>query len=637
MILFMNKELTGYLHIDKPWMKFYDKKLVKMDDPKVNITQYLKDKTRGLDNNIATIYHGKKQDYKNFFNDVDDASKVLFELGIRDHDCILNLVSNIPDAGHIFLGAAQIGAVSDFTNPSINNFNSKKLLDLINFEKCKYVVALDQFYLKYLKPIENELMERGINKIITLSIFDSMNIFSKINYLFDVVNYNNLKSTKGLKWYQAILRKIKLVKELEDIYDESVKSSPIDVVKYSNLLKEIKYSNYENYYEENQVIYLSHSLNNKGNNSKVIELTNENLISSSQQLNKVEDICKSGDKVLQIFPLSSSLGASNNYILNLASGATNIEVSEFDKDDIGYLIMKYQPSVIFLSTFSLISLMKCKYLDVLDLSFIKRVIYTGDYMTKMDELRLNTWFRIHNCKIDIEKCYSINEIGGCGSYSNGNYNEYESIGIPLPNTIYSIVNPDMEKCLEPVKFNDNDKYIEGELVISSNAVCNNKTFELDGKSYIRTGDIVRVDRNGLFYFLINKNRIFYTYDGVKVNPYEIERVIEHNYLVKYCKIVSYYDDSVKGNLIKANIVLEDNVDSSRLDIITEQIINKSGLSLEHIPNIIKYRDSLPLYNNEKINYKELEDENLDGTEINIRVDNDNNIEIIVPYNKVKKR
>lgn len=635
----MNKEVTGYLHIDKPWNKFYDKELVMVDNPKVNITQYLKDKAKGIDNNIATIYYGKNQDYKSFFNDVDDASKVLSNLGVKNHDFIMNFVSNTPNAGHIFLGAAQIGAVSDFYNPSISNFSSKKLLDFINYEKCKYVVALDQFYLKYLKPIENELKERGIKTIITLSIFDSMDIFSKINYLFDVIIFNKLKNVKssinGLKWYQAILNKIKLVKELEDIYNESVKSSPIDVLKYSNLLKEIRYSNYENYYEENQTIYISNSLSNDLN-SKKIELTNENLISSSQQLNKVNDICKSGDRILQIFPLSSTLGASNNYILNLASGATNIETSEFDKDEIGYLIKKYQPSVIFLSTYGLLSLMKCKYLDVLDLSFIKRVIYTGDYMTKMDELRLNTWFRIHNCKIDIEKGYSMSEIGGCSSYSNGNYNEYESIGIPLPNTIYTIVNPDIEEYLEPVKFNDNDKFIEGELIISSNAVCNNKTFELDGKRYIRTGDIVRVDRNGLFYFLTNKNRIFYTYDKVRVKPYEIERKIEQNYLVKYCKIVSYYDEIKCGNIVKANIVLEDNIDSSRLDLITEQIINKSYLSLEQIPSIIKYRDRLPLYNNEKINYKELENESLDGTEFNIKVESDN-IEIIIPYYKVKKR
>lgn len=100
----MKKELTGYPHIDMPWMKFHDKNLSELEDPKTNITQYLKDKTKGLDKNIATIYYGNKENYKDFFDDVDNASKVLTELGIRDHERIMNLVPNIPEAGHIFLG-----------------------------------------------------------------------------------------------------------------------------------------------------------------------------------------------------------------------------------------------------------------------------------------------------------------------------------------------------------------------------------------------------------------------------------------------------------------------------------------------------------------------------------------------------
>ena len=70
-----------------------------------------------------------------------------------------------------------------------------------------------------LKPIENELKDLGINKIITLSASDSMNILSKINYLTDVLAYNGLRNEREredalrqIKWYKALLKKVQEMK-----------------------------------------------------------------------------------------------------------------------------------------------------------------------------------------------------------------------------------------------------------------------------------------------------------------------------------------------------------------------------------------------------------------------------------------
>ena len=57
----MNKE-TGYPHIDKPWMKYYDEKIANIEDPKTNITEYLKMKTKGNESLLAHSYYGKKYD-----------------------------------------------------------------------------------------------------------------------------------------------------------------------------------------------------------------------------------------------------------------------------------------------------------------------------------------------------------------------------------------------------------------------------------------------------------------------------------------------------------------------------------------------------------------------------------------------
>lgn len=658
------KENTGYPHIDKPWMKYYDEELAKKEDPKVNLTQYLKDKTVGLGSKIESSYYGKEKTYDEFWNQVDNASKVLNDLGVKKYDRIMYLVPNIPESGELWLGATQLGVVSDFIDPRPDsmdlNANAKKVLELIKYEKANHIIALDKCYTAMLKPIENELKDLGINRIITLSASDSMNILSKINYLTDVLAYNGLRNEREredalrqIKWYKALLNKVQEMKNDEKMYKEAVESSPLEVVKYSNLLRDIKYSTFKPVYEPNLINYIGHTSGTSGARPKPIALTNENQISSTEQLFKAKANFNVGDNVLHVLPFFSPLGSDNNFILNLASGAVNIDIPEFEINEFGYLIKKYKPNVVLGTPSWLASLPKNKYLDKLDLSCITRIIYGGDSITREDEEALNNWLTKHGSKATVEKGHGMSEYCGCGSYAQREYNYYESIGIPLPNTIYSIVNPDVDDHLEPVKFKDGEERICGELVVSSDAVTCGKLddniivphYDLDGRSYIRTRDLVEMDRDGVFYFNSRKDRSFTRFDGYKIKPYEIEKELEKSPLIKYCRIVPYYDEKKRGFMPKAHIVLEDNViDNYDLKTITEEIVNNqiignSSMSSRQIPAKIKYREKLPLTANSKVNFNALINEGIDGTEVSVNVEETNlavgTIDIVLPKEEEK--
>lgn len=654
---------TGYPHIDKPWMQFYDQDLTQQQDPKVNLTQYLKDKTKGLDSKIESFYYGVQTSYGEFWNRVDNASKILTELGIKKQETIMNLVPNIPESGELWLGATQLGIISDFIDPRPDsmdlNANARKVLELLKYENAKYVIALDKCYLAMLRPIEHELKDLGIERIITLSPSDSMNIAGKINYLLDVIAYNKLKNErdreeaiKQLKRYEAILKKVNEMSEDKKLYEEAVSKSSLEVLKYSELLKEIRYSSFCSIYEPNLVNYIGHTSGTSGARPKPICLTNENQISATEQLFKAKANFNIGDRVLHVLPFFSPLGADNNYVLNIASGALNIDIPEFEINEFGYLIKKYYPNVILGTPSWLAALPKNKYLDKLDLSCITRIIYGGDSMTREDEIMLNNWLKAHGSSAVVEKGHGMSEYCGCGSYAQHSYNKYESIGIPLPNTIYTVVNPDIDDHLEPLKFKDNEDILVGELVVSSLAVTNGiingdiivPHYYLDGETYIRTRDLVRMDRDGIFYFDSRKDRSFTRFDGYKIKPHEIEKVIEQNEFVKYCRIVPYYDEKKRGLMPKAHIVL--NIDLSLVDmklmteeIVKKQFINNQDMSSRQIPTKIKYRESLPLTPNSKIDYSTLVKEGLDGTEISINIEETNlsvgTIEIVSPQSEKK--
>lgn len=658
------KENTGYPHIDKPWMKYYDEELAKKEDPKVNLTQYLKDKTVGLGSQIESSYYGKEKTYDEFWNNVNNASKVLNDFGVKKYDRIMYLVPNIPESGELWLGATQLGVVSDFIDPRPDsmdlNANAKKVLELIKFEKANHIIALDKCYTAMLKPIENELKDLGINKIITLSASDSMNILSKINYLTDVLAYNGLRNEREredvlrqIKWYKALLNKVQEMKKDEKMYKEAVESSPLEVVKYSDLLRDIKYSTFKSVYEPNLVNYIGHTSGTSGARPKPIALTNENHISSTEQLFKAKANFNVGDKVLHVLPFFSPLGSDNNFVLNLASASINIDIPEFEINEFGYLIKKYEPNVVLGTPSWLASLPKNKYLDKVDLSCITRIIYGGDSITREDEEALNNWLTKHGSKATVEKGHGMSEYCGCGSYAQREYNYYESIGIPLPNTIYTIVNPDIDDHLEPVKFEEGQERLCGELVVSSDAVTCGKLddniivphYDLDGKSYIRTRDLVEMDRDGVFYFNSRKDRSFTRFDGYKIKPYEIEKELEKSPLIKYCRIVPYYDEKKRGLMPKAHIVLENNVaDNYDLKTITEEIVNNqiignSSMSSRQIPAKVKYRDKLPLTANSKVNFNALISEGIDGTEVSVNVEETNlavgTIDIVLPKEEEK--
>lgn len=637
-----------YPHIDRPWMKYYEDEKIKMESPKTNLADYIKRKNLKNENGIAETYYSSKISYNELFEKIDDFSKMLIGLGVKKGDRILYLVPNIPESGQLWLASSQIGAISDFVDPRPDSMdlkaNAQKMLEIMKNEKADYIISLDKCYLAMLKPIENELKELGINKIVTLSASNSMNLLGKIDYLKDVIAYNNLRnlriddSIKKLKTYEVVLKKIKSMQQESKIYDEAVKTSPLEVIKSNDLLRMCSNVQFQPMYDENLLSYIGHTSGTSGARPKPITLTNANQISGTEQLFKAGANFEVGDRILHELPFFSPLGADNNYILNLASGSNNIDIPEFEINEFGYLLKKHHPNVILGTPAWLASLPDCRYLDREDLSCITRMIYGGDSMTRSDEEKLNLWLKKHGSSAEVEKGHGMSEYCGCGSYAQKQYNRYESIGIPLPDTIYSIVDPTIDDKLVPLGFEEDMEQLVGELVVSSPAVTNGKLdgqvivshYELDGKSYIRTRDLVKMNRDGIFTFDSRKDRSFTRFDGYKVKPYEIEKIIEENNKVKYCRIVQYYDDKQRGLMPIAHIVLNDNnllndAESIKLveEIVYQQIIANPNMSSRQIPSKFRIRENMPLSKNSKISFNELINEEISGDEVNVDIEETN--------------
>ena len=639
-------KLTGYPHIDKPWMKYYDEKIVNTKEPEMNITNYLKEKVKGNEHMLAHTYYKNDMTFDELFEKVNTASKVLTSLGVKKGDIVMNLLPNIPESAQIWLGCAQIGATADFIDPRPDSMdimaNANKVLEIIKFEGAKYIVALDICYLFMLKPIEQELKKLGIENIIVISPADSMTLQGKIDYLTDVKNYTLLKNKRNtnvneLKVTKVLLDKISNMSKDSKALDSAIKSSVLNIYKYKDLVRNNKYTSFLEDNDIESINYIGHTSGTSGSRPKPITATNKNSISTLEQLIKGNVAFNKGDRALHVLPYFAPFGAYDNYLLNLVSLADNIDVPEFEINEFGYLIFKHKPNIIMGTPSWLAALPSYDMLKNMDLSFINTIIYGGDSMTPQDEEKVNEWLKKGGSPAKVEKGHGMSEFLGCGSYAQDEYNKLGSIGIPLPNTIYSIVDPSIDDKLVPLKFNDEDKLLKGELVVSSNAVTNGilnnhiivPRYDMGGNSYIRTRDLVEMDRDGIFYHEARKDRSFTRFDGYKIKPYEIENVIEQSKFVKYAKLTEYFDDRQRGIMPICHVVLENNnlTDEEQIevvkDIIYNEIIANPTMSSRQIPSKFKIRNNMPITKNGKVDFNSLKNEQLDGTEINVIVNETN--------------
>lgn len=626
-----NKLNTGYPHIDKPWLKYYDSEFLSKELPKMGIYDYMKSNTTQYADNTAISYFGTNITYAELYENIDNASRVLRSLGVEKDDRIMYLMPNIPETAYLMYGGSQIGAISDYVDPRPDSvdmtISAKKILNLFKTEKAKYIVALDQCYLAMLKPIENELRELGLENIVIVSASDSMGLLSKINYMSEITNFYGLSQLK---------QKLASMKKISSLVEEARSKSYIKVIDYKELVKDCKYTQINPItYVEGKIDLIVHTSGTSSPMPKPIPLTNDNLNSYVHQTFGGNMTMTVGDKALHMLPYFAAFGVVDVTHAGLCHGNNLIQIPEFAPAVFGKLIMKYKPQTIIGTPTWFLNLLKDPSLTNADLSFLKMITYGGDSMEIQDEIRINEFLKAHNCTHKITKGHGMSETCGCASYAINEYNVLGSMGVPMPNTTYALVNPETKELL---RFNDEQEELEGELIISSPVVTpgilDDKVIvphaEYDGLDFIYTRDIAKMNRDGLMTFLSRSDRSFTRFDGFKVKPYELENLLKEDDNIKNCIISPYFDEENFGNMIMATIVLNDEteLDEEQKVQIVENLVNKyfiqnPNVSTRQIPKKFKFKSALPLTPNGKVNFNGLIEEGLTGEEITVELEETN--------------
>ena len=190
-----------------------------------------------------------------------------------------------------------------------------------------------------------------------------------------------------------------------------------------------------------------------------------------------------------------------------------------------------------------------------------------------------------------------------------------SAGLPLPGIAIKIVAPTTFQELPPGQ--------KGEICISGptlmlgyledeGATADALKSHPDGKIWLHSGDMGRMDRDGFLYFDHRLRRIIKS-SGMVVIPHQVEDILNSHPGVAASCVVGIPDD-YQIQRVKAFVIpKEKKQDGQQLKKELLELCKKN-LSKWSIPKEIEIHDALPLTKYGKVDYRELEREHSRNTE-----------------------
>ncbi len=559
--------------IPTPHTKFYpDGVDFDLEYPRVTMVGYLLESVARYPDLVAIEYYGRTYKYREFYEMIRDTAKSLRAQGVKPDDKIAICMPNTPQAVMMFYAANMIGAIAALIHPlSAEN----EIEHYINESGATFLLTLDLVYDK----IHNIVDKTCVNKIVVASVGESLKNIKKFLYKF---------KSRGTVPKIELTDDIMTWKEFINYgYDYE---GEIACLKDADDAAVILYSG------------------GTSGNPKGILLSNYNFNALALSCHKMIEQSGPGESILALLPIFHGFGLGVCIHTTLCCGMRVVLVPNFSPKEFAKLLYKHKISIVCAVPSLYESMTKMK-LGKNDLSHFKCAISGGDFMSKDLKEKVDRYLKEHGSSAEVRVGYGLTEASAAtcvtptGAYKEG------SIGIPFPGTYYKIVRVGTH---DEVKRGE-----DGEICISGPTVMmgylNNlqetiQTLQIheDGRTWLHTGDIGSMDKDGYVFFKQRVKRIIIS-NGYNLYPSHIETIINSHPDV-FTSTVIGIPHPKKVQVAKAFIVLKDGIKPSK-DI--EKSIKEhceKNLAKYSLPAVYEFRDSLPKTLVGKVAYRKLMEE-----------------------------
>jgi len=338
---------------------------------------------------------------------------------------------------------------------------------------------------------------------------------------------------------------------------------------------------------------------------KGIMLSNRNFISEGMQVAHWGGLGQ-GESILAILPIFHGFGLGVCVNAALMGGAKSILVPQFTPEDVARLIKKRRPSFVVGVPTLYEALNRSPVFQKADLSCLKAAFCGADQLPRIVKEKFESIVKQQGGKVQLREGYGLTEaVTAIMAMPLTEYRE-NSVGIPFPDMLLKIVKPGTTEPLETDK--DGEICLHGPAVMMGYLDNPEETADTlrahpDGKTWLHTGDIGSMDRDGFVYFKLRLKRMIKS-SGMNVYPSQVEDILyKHPDVLDAC-VIGVPDD-LQVERVKAFVVLKAGIPAGA---------EKEAELIEHCrkhlikwscPREIEFREDLPKTLIGKVAFNEL--------------------------------
>jgi long-chain acyl-CoA synthetase len=560
------------LYLSKPWLKYYPEGATDAYEVRnMSLPELFDESAKKYGKKTAVIFYGKKISYNDLKDHIDRFATALSDIGVKKNDTVALYLLNCPQYFITYFAALKIGAKVTPISPV---YTSHEIKHQLEDSDTSTIVCLDMLYENVEKTgarLDNIILTSIAEYLPTLKKLLGKSARGKIYAGMHIPTPAEIEKA-GLLQFQDLIKK----------YPPAPPNVTID--------------------PEKDIAVLPYTGGTTGLPKAAI-LTHSNFVNLEAQLHSFWTILEEGKEVFIAFlPLFHIFGQTSVMLTSLVRGFTMILFTTPDIDDILNAIERYQASAFFGVPTMYEYLKEYEKTDRVDWKRLKMLICGAD---TLHESTIEAWETRTN--VSIMEGFGMTETTGVSHTSPFHRTKKGSFGVPIPGMKAAIVDH------ESMEFMPADEV--GELILSGPNIMQGywkreestqeSIMYIDGEKWLRTGDLVRMDEEGYFYFF-DRKRDLIKYKGYSVFARHVEEVLYSHPQIKAAGVVGVPDPKV-GNIIKAYVVLES---EARGKISEEEITQfcKENLAHYKVPKIIEFRGELPQTDVGKVSRRELREE-----------------------------
>ncbi len=560
------------VYMSKPWLKYYPQGVPpEVEVPETSVPQLFDKMADKYSGQAALIFYGKKIKYGELKKLTDRFAAALADLGVAKGETVALYLLNCPQYVIAYIGALKVGAKVTPISPV---YTSQEVKHQLEDSETKTIICEDILY----DNVEKANVD--LDNIILSSIGDYLPALKRV---FG-------KSALG-KAYSG----------MQVPTPEHIKQT--DLLVFKDLIKRSPDQKPDITIDPRKDIAALPYTGGTTGLPKAAVLTHYNMVALMMQTLSFWPIFEEGrEKIIAFLPFFHIYGQVVVMLNGLAQGATIVLFTAPDIDAILTAMERYQASGFYGVPTLFEYLKEYEKTDRVNWKRLKLIACGAD---TLHQSTIEEWERRTQSKI--LEGYGMTETTAVSHSTPFDRPKTGSFGVPLPGVTAAIVDVDGTEFM-PV-----DEV--GELILNGPNIMQGywkrpesyqETFiEFDGKKWLRTGDLVRMDAEGYFHFF-DRKRDLIKYKGYSVFARHVEEVLYKHPQIKAAGVVGVPDPKA-GNIIKAYVVLQS---EARGKVSEEEIMEFCRQNLAHykVPGIIEFRGELPKTDVGKVSRRELREE-----------------------------